>query len=58
MFSLSLVALLAANGFASPVPDTGHISEPRQAPPPGYPQTNVTFGDGNESERGPRVEHT
>lgn len=45
MFHLSLVALLAANGFASPVPDTGHIFEPRQAPPPGYPQTNITFGD-------------
>ena len=45
MFSLSLIALLAANGFASPVPDTGHVAEPRQAPPPGYPMTNVTFGD-------------
>ena len=42
MFPLSLVALLAANAIASPVPDSGNVFEPRQAT---YPRTNVTFGD-------------
>ena len=45
MFSFSLVALLASNTFASPLPDGGHTVEARDPPTPGYPQTNLTFGD-------------